>query len=191
MSIEVEGSNNRVAGRDYIENNLNLSSEDLKKLAALLAEQIKALPNDGKQHAFSVIVGGDQVGNLSLAGTQINIQAMEPPRKKTWDDLKTPELRESLKEWRRSYRGAFIRYWLNAPAGLILLLCATIIFSLLQGYLPINDPQRTWIAMILFIPTMGVLAWWLNRVRRIESIHMADCQRRVDAIEAALRRRRG
>ena len=162
MSIEVEGNNNRVAGRDYIENNLRLSDEDLKKLASILAREIGAFPNDGKPHALSVTVGGDQKGNLSLGGTQINIQAV---RKLTWDDLGPTQLKSQLKQFNRAWWSGWRGYWLNIPVILMLAILVGLAFSLFQGYLPINDPQRTWMVLAILLPVMFALGLWMTKIR--------------------------
>ncbi|HBO4799248.1 hypothetical protein RXS04_10005 [Pseudomonas aeruginosa] len=46
MNIEVTGSNNIVAGRDFIENHLKLGNEEIRTLAAILAEEINSRPNE-------------------------------------------------------------------------------------------------------------------------------------------------
>jgi hypothetical protein len=187
VSIEVEGNNNRVAGRDYIENNLRLSDEDLKKLAVILAREIGSFPNDGKQHELSVTVGGDQKGNISLGGTQINIQAV---RELTWDDLSPNQLRSQLKHFNSQWWSGWRGYWLNVPVVLMLALSIGLAFSLFQGYLPIDNPQRTWMVMVIVLPIMLILGLLMTKIRRVEARHMADSQATIDAIQAALRRKR-
>lgn len=190
MSIDVSGSNNRVAGRDYIENTLKLGDEELKKLGAILAEKIGALPHDGKPHSLSVTVGGDQAGNISLGGTQINIQSVSPRPRKTWDDLDISELKVRLRyhrgEWWSGWRG----YWLNLPCLLLLAVCVGMAGSLLLGYFPINNPQRTWVAMMVLLPLIGLLGWWMTKIRRVEMRHMDNSQAIIDQIQAAMRRKR-
>ncbi|MCY1306776.1 hypothetical protein D9M70_566560 [compost metagenome] len=63
-------------------------------------------------------------------------------------------------------------------------------FSLFQGYLPIDNPQRTWMVMVIVVPVMLILGLLMTKIRRVEARHMADSQATIDAIQAALRRKR-
>ncbi len=129
MNIEVTGSNNKVAGRDFIENNLNLGSEEIRTLGAILAKEINSLPKDGQPHSISVTVGGDQAGNISLGGTQINIQVS-------------------------------------------------------------MNVEAIWIPVLVIGFLLGGLGLWMDRVRRVEHLHMENAQEMIDQIQAALRKKR-
>lgn len=149
MDIQVEGNNNRVAGRDYIENKLNLNEEDLRKLATILAA-----------------------------------------RPLTWDDLAPNQLKERLKFYTRERWSGWRGYWLNIPTVLMMLLPVGLGYSLIQGYLSIQNSQLTWMALMITIPFMGGLGLWMNKIRRVEARHIAESQACIDEIQAALRRKR-
>ncbi|MFU3244833.1 hypothetical protein ACM78Z_14585 [Pseudomonas aeruginosa] len=197
MNIEVTGSNNKVAGRDFIENSLNLGSEEIRMLGAILAKEINSLPKDGQPHAISVTVGGDQAGNISLGGTQINIQAVStsPARVRTFDDYNAGELRERLRHYRKEWRSGLIGCWLNTPAVLMLLVLFGLVAFLAYlwskgyGFLAMNV-EAIWIPVLVIGVLLGGLGLWMDRVRRVEHLHMENAQEMIDQIQAALRKKR-
>ncbi|MDP5591457.1 hypothetical protein P3802_19580 [Pseudomonas aeruginosa] len=79
MGIRVEGDGNRVAARDFIENQIRFTDDDLSTLAKRLAHAMEGLPLDGN-HELRLKVKGLRNGS-GLAQQSIRIEAVRalPP----------------------------------------------------------------------------------------------------------------
>jgi hypothetical protein len=119
-------------------------------------------------------------------------------RAATWSDLPSDELQSHLVTERTEFWQAWRRFWFNAPMGLMVALLiggGFYFFHLLMQLRTLNQSAMAGginplYGVILLALTLGGLAVWLDRIRRVEGVLVADAQANIDAIRQELRRRR-
>ncbi|WP_447846305.1 hypothetical protein [Pseudomonas aeruginosa] len=193
MNIEVTGSNNIVAGRDFIENHLKLGNEEIRTLAAILAEEINSRPNETWSPPLSANSDDRQVGKVSSGDARPVLT--NPARVRTFDEFDVDELEERLRYYRKEWLSGLIRFWLNTPTLLMLVILLGMVgflaYCLMNGYfwLLAMDPERLWIPTLIIGAPLCVLGVWMSKIRRRAQIRMTDAQAMIDQIEVALLRK--
>lgn len=149
------------------------------------------------------VAGGDVVNRQGDTRVEVNIQgdnygpiSLDTPARadrheeRPINRYSQTELTEILRRWRSQWWSGWRGYWFNIPCMLLVALMCSLVGILFTGLLPVADPQFAWKILVPTILIMLVLAFWMDRIRRVEAQVMAESRAAINAIELELRKRR-
>lgn len=143
---------------------------------------------------FNGAVHGGVAGRDVISHTTLHTVFERPA---TWADFPSDELQSHLVDERTEFWLAWRRFWFNAPMGLMAVLligAGFYVFHLLMQMRTLNQAAVTGginplYGVILLALTVGGLGLWLDRIRRVEGVLVANAQANIDAIRQELRLR--
>nr|WP_300309240.1 hypothetical protein [Halomonas sp.] len=163
--------------------------EGLDDLATRISALVNELPNDGRERAMTVTVGGDNHGNITF-GNHITINtAVEPPEQER--PLTDADLRAIKHQATRQQRHALIRSYINVPFVLMTLIAAGVIASLLSGHLwQLVNGGSPWLVPAVFGAVFMPIAYWAAQLKRREQPLIREAKDTLEYVRQMQHRRR-
>jgi len=163
--------------------------EDLDDLATRISALVNEQPNDGRERAMTVTVGGDNHGAITF-GNHITINAGTHPVKEE-RPLSDGELQALASQKKRERLEAQVRRFINLPVLLTATVFIGIIAALVSGYLwQFVQGPYPWLVPVAVGVVLMPLAVWTRRVTELEGAIIREANQTLEQIRHEQHRRR-
>lgn len=165
---------------------------DFDDLATRISKLVNEQPNDGRERAMTVTVGGDNHGAITF-GNHITINAAAPELKEE-RPLTDEELCLLAKREKKVLHQAKMRRVFNLPFMLSILAligyATTMLLQLISSPWQIPQSQHPWLYPLIFALVLLPLLAWAKRLAQLEEPIIREAEETLEQIRQEQHRRR-